>query len=161
MRRLLPACLAACLLFNLSACCLDDISVDEVLDGMEGVVSGLGNTQITKDWELIGSRERGEDAYVGTYAATCQRISDRDVVFGGASIQERNLKVSGNIVGQSGTATIRIRLGETVTELSCDENGYFETEISLCGGGNYIMVIYENFTGEVSLTSEYIRNGTA
>ena len=36
-----------------------------------------------------------------------------------------------------------------------DENGYFETNLSLESGGNYIMVNYEDFTGIIELYSEY------
>ncbi len=160
MRRFILVCLTGCLLLHLTACHLEHVSPEQVLDSMEYVVSGLGSTQITKDNKLSGSRTLGEDAYVGTYEACCSGITHRDVIFGGASIQNRNLKVSGDIVTASGSATIRIRLGEEVKELSCDDNGHFEVTLSLCGGGNYIMVEYQSFTGEVNLTSEYAGNDT-
>ena len=40
-----------------------------------------------------------------------------------------------------------------------DDNGDFETELSLESGGNYIMVLYEEFTGAVELGSAYDKNG--
>ncbi len=159
MRRIILVCLTGCLLLHLTACHLEHVSPEQVLGSMENVVSGLGSTQITKDHQLSGRRILGEDAYVGTYQAHCSGITHRDVIFGGASIQDRSLKVSGDIVTASGSATIRIRLGEEVTELSCDENGHFEVNLSLCGGGNYIMAEYQNFTGEVNMVSEYISGG--
>lgn len=126
-----------------------------MLDRLEELVGKLGQTQITDDNELIGSREAGIDNYVGSYGADCDNISGRDVIFGGASARERILYISGNVNIESGTATVRIRLNDEVLELTPDENGYFETELSLVSGGNYIMVQYEDFKGTMDLRSTY------
>ena len=35
-------------------------------------------------------------------------------------------------------------------------DGYFETTLKLDNGGNYIMVIYEDFSGTMEMTCEYM-----
>ncbi len=50
---------------------------------------------------------------------------------------------------------IRIRLGSEVKEYKVDGDGNLEKELDFQGGGNYIMIDYDNFTGIVDLTAEY------
>ena len=149
MRKLLRCCLALILTLSLSACGKGS------LEGLEEWAGKLGQTQITDGKDLIGSREAGIDDYIGSYEAECEDDSGRDVIFGGASTKERTLCVSGTVRTESGSATVRIRLNDEVIELTPDENGDFETELSLESGGNYIMVLYEDFTGTVELRSAY------
>lgn len=63
--------------------------------------------------------------------------------------------IYGTITTESGKATVRIRQNWDVTELETDEEGNFETNLSLDNGGNYIMINYEDFTGTIELYSEY------
>ena len=79
------------------------------------------------------------------------------MVFGGGSVESRKLYLCGYMVTYSGKAVVRIRMNEDVVELEPDEEGYFETSLNLEGGGNYIMVKYENFCGTVEVTSGYSR----
>ena len=83
-------------------------------------------------------------------------MTGRDVVFGGASIHNRDLFLSGHIETESGNATVRIRMNSEVVELEPDADGYFETTLKLDNGGNYIMVVYEDFSGTVEMNSEYL-----
>lgn len=149
MRKLLMCCLALILTLSLSACGKGD------LERLEDWANKLGQTQITDSKDLIGNREVFIDDYAGLYEAACEEDSGRDVIFGGASTEERTLYVSGNIKTESGSASVRIRLNKEVMVLTPDENGNFETKLSLESGGNYIMVLYEEFTGTVELRSTY------
>ena len=153
MKKFFVCCMALILIFSLSAC--EKRNLKGMLDSLEKWAGNLGQTQITEDKELIGSREAGIDDYVGSYEAECDGNSGRDVIFGGASTKERTLYISGNIKTESGWATVRIRLNDEVIELTPDENGYFETKLSLASGGNYIMVQYDDFMGTVELRSGY------
>lgn len=152
MRKLLVCILALMLLLSLSAC------GEEKLECLEEWADKLGQAQLTDNKDLIGSREEGIDSYVGSYEATCEDDSGRDVIFGGASTMERTLYVSGTIKTEKGSATVRIRLNDEVSELTLDVNGNFGAELSLESGGNYIMVLYEDFTGTVELRSAYDTN---
>jgi len=115
----------------------------------------IGQTQITDDFNLIGKRLVSEDDYVGSYIADCDGETEKDVVFGGASIENRKLKVYGTLKAESGEATVRIQTNLDVIELTPNEDGSFEASLSLTSGGNYIMVDYEDFIGKIELYSEY------
>ena len=124
---------------------------------LDGVVENIGDNQITDDDDLIGARLLvDDDSYVGEYTAQCSHMTGRDVVFGGASIYNRDLFLSGHIETESGNATVRIRMNSEVVELEPDADGYFETTLKLDNGGNYIMVIYEDFSGMLKMTCEYM-----
>ncbi len=141
-----------CLALSLSACRMPP---EEIPNFLDGVATGLGNSQITMDMELIGERTGGTDAYTGTYRSDCAGDTGRDVVFGGGSIKSRQLYLHGVVRAEAGNAMVLVRQNENVMELEPQEDGSFETTLHLQSGGNYIMVSYEDFQGEVELVSEY------
>ncbi len=156
MKRMITIALCVCTIFLLSACQFCTLSGEEMVTRFDHAVGKLGQSQITEDKNLIGMRENKEDTYTGTYTSSCNGNTGRDVVFGGASIEERTLCVSGYVHDVYGQATIRIRMNDEVIMLQCDEDGYFSTTLNCSTGGNYIMVLYENFTGTVELSCEYL-----
>ena len=131
---------------------------EEMHEFLDGIAEDIGNSQITDDEDLFGTRflQNTEDSYVGEYSADCNHVTGRDVVFGGAYINSKELFLSGNIQSTTGEATVRIRLNNEVTELEPDSDGNFETTLKLSSGGNYIMVVYENFAGTVEMNCEYV-----
>ena len=152
MKHMLTYLLIAGLILGLIGCKLNDAEY------LEGMVSEIGDSQFTDDKELIGTRVLKDDAdhYAGDYTAACDSVTGRDVVFGGASIHSRDLFLSGHIETESGKATVRIRMNDEVVEREPDADGHFETTLKLDNGGNYIMVIYEDFSGVVEMNSEYL-----
>lgn len=146
------------LLLGLTGCNLNSMEPEEMQEFLDGVVENIGSSQITSDKDLIGTRilKDNADAYAGEYTAACESVTGRDVVFGGASIHDRTLFLSGTVTPDSGKATVRIRLNGEMIELEPDANGYFETTLKLDSGGNYIMVVYEDFSGKVVMTCEYM-----
>ena len=157
MKQLITYLLLTGLILGLAGCRLNDVEY------LNGIVSEIGDSQITDDEDLIGTRVLVDsaDAYTGAYTAACEAVTGRDVIFGGASIHNRELFLSGTIQAESGKATVRIRLNEEVYELEPDDNGQFETILKLENGGNYIMVVYEDFSGSIELTCEYVVKGEA
>lgn len=155
MKKVLMAILTACIMINCSACGFYNMTPREMHDFLNGVAENIGNSQLTKEEELIGERKIGKDSYTGIYKSECTNITGKDVIFGGASIETRNIYIYGYIHPEVGNAKVRIRKNWEVIELTPNEDGYFETELSLGNGGNYIMIIYEAFQGTVELTSEY------
>ena len=130
---------------------------NEMQEFLNGVVENIGDSQITDDDDLIGARFLADnDSYAGEYTAECSHMTGRDVVFGGASIHNRALFLFGHIETESGKATVRIRMNSEVVELEPDADGYIETTLKLNNGGNYIMVIYEDFSGTMEMTCEYM-----
>ena len=156
MKHLITYLLLAEMLLGLTGCRLNDVEY------LNGIVAETGDSQITDDKDLIGTRvlTGSADPYAGEYTAECESVTGRDVVFGGASIHNRELFLSGTVQAESGNATVRIRLNEEVFELEPDADGYFETTLKLDNGGNYIMVVYEDFSGKVEMTCERMDNET-
>ena len=145
------------LLLSLTGCRSDFMEPEAMKEFLDGVVENIGDSQITDDDDLIGARLMvDDDSYVGEYTAECSHMTGRDVVFGGASIHNRDLFLSGHIETESGNATVRIRMNSEVVELEPDSDGHFETTLKLDNGGNYIMVIYDVFSGVVEMNSEYL-----
>ena len=145
------------LLLSLTGCRSDFMEPEAMKEFLDGVVENIGDSQVTDDDDLIGERLLiDNDSYAGEYSAECNHMTGRDVVFGGASIHNRDLFLSGHIETESGNATVRIRMNSEVIELEPDADGYFETTLKLDNGGNYIMVIYEDFSGMLKMTCEYM-----
>ncbi len=145
------------LLLSLTGCRSNFMEPEAMQDFLDGVVENIGDSQITDDDDLIGARLLvDDDSYVGEYTAECSHMTGRDVVFGGASIHNRDLFLSGHIETESGNATVRIRMNSEVVELEPDADGHFETTLKLDNGGNYIMMIYEDFSGMLKMTCEYM-----
>lgn len=156
MKRLFSLLLCVVMVFALSGC--NGNWKDDAVDRWDNLTNFLSKSQITKDKDLIGSRTLdGDDYYIGSYSAECENADGRDVVFGGASVYEKQLKVAAKVETQSGSATIRIRLGADVEEHTADEDGNLELELELESGNIYVMIDYEDFTGSAELISEYIQ----
>ncbi len=154
MKRLLTILICVVMVLSLGAC--SGNWKDNAVEQWDNFTNFLSKSQITKDKDLIGSRTlEDNDYYIGSYSAECENADGRDVVFGGASVYEKKLKVTAKVETQSGSATIRIRLGADVEEHTADENGNLELELELGSGNIYIMIDYEDFIGSVDLVSEY------
>lgn len=157
MKHVIIFLLQTSLLLSLNGCKFNYMEPEEMKEFLDGVVEDIGDSQVTDDDDLIGARLLvDDDSYVGEYTAECSHMTGRDVVFGGASIHNRDLFLSGHIETESGNATVRIRMNSEVIELEPDADGYFETALKLDNGGNYIMVVYEDFSGTVEMNSEYL-----
>lgn len=157
MKRAIVFLLLTSLLLSLNGCKFNYMEPEEMKEFLDGVVENIGDSQVTDDDDLIGERLMvDDDSYVGEYTAESSHMTGRDVVFGGASIHNRALFLSGHIDAESGNATVRIRMNSEVVELEPDADGHFETTLKLDNGGNYIMVIYDVFSGVVEMNSEYL-----
>ena len=139
----------------LSGCSINYMKLSEMAVFLGGIVEKIGDSQITEDNDLIGQRDLKDDTYCGRYVADCNSKTGRDVIFGGASIHERDLLCHGSIQAEAGEANIRIRLNDEVIILQTDETGTFETELNMKSGGNYIMIDYSDFSGSTALFCEY------
>lgn len=133
-------------------------SAQQIVDDFDSIVHVISLTQITRDSKLIGKRSFvDKDTYIGAYSSSCISENGRDVVFGGASVKDRKIKLKVKILKESGGASIRVRTNSYVEDYSVDEDGNFEQTFNFDSGGNYAMIIYNNFTGTVEMTSEYAK----
>lgn len=87
-------------------------SAQQIVDDFDSIVHVISLTQITRDSKLIGKRENaGKDTYIGSYSSSCISENGRDVVFGGASVKDRKIKLKVKILTESGAASLRVRTG--------------------------------------------------
>ena len=156
MKRILLIILLLLAALSLTACDWADSTPEEMHGFLDDVAAFFGRSQITDDDELIGKRKLTDDAYTGSYAAECNGSTGRDVVFGGGSILNKTLSLEGQIMTESGSAVVRIRMNDEMIELEPDSEGRFDTELHILSGGNYIMIDYSDFAGSVELHSKYV-----
>lgn len=155
MKKIALVVLVICVLLGVSVYTIENISPSTILNTYEKVVESCGRTQVSDDKDLIGKRTLKEDAYVGTYIANCANENGREVIFGGGSLKERKVKVHGTIKTESGKATLSVRIGENKNTVTTDDNGDFTILLDMDGGGNYVILDYEDFTGSINLYSDY------
>ena len=155
MKKLLILLALLLLALGLTACDWADSTPDEMHGFLDDIAGYFGSSQITDDDELIGTRKLSDDAYTGTYTSDCAGNTGRDVIFGGGSILNKTLSLEGQIMTESGSAVVRIRMNDEVIELEPDSDGHFDTELNILSGGNYIMIDYSDFAGSVELHSKY------
>lgn len=157
MKRLLAIFIAAVIILG-AVEVVRKPSAQQIVDDFDSIVHVISLTQITRNSKLIGKREKvGRDTYIGSYSSSCISEYGRDVVFGGASVKDRKIKLKVKILKESGGASIRVRTNSYVEDYSVDEDGNFEQTFNFDSGGNYAMIIYNNFTGTVEMTSEYAK----
>ncbi|MGN0550127.1 MAG: hypothetical protein ACI4IM_11075 [Acutalibacteraceae bacterium] len=155
MKKIIALLLAVIILFSFTSCIHKD-NAELIIGGIDRMVNLFSLSQLTSDRSLIGIRYyHDSNRCTGSYSSTCLSESGRDVIFGGGSVKEKTVRLKAKILTESGTALLRIRLGSEVKEYKVDSNGNFEKEFDFQGGGNYIMIDYDNFTGTVELISEY------
>lgn len=154
-KHIMGGLLCSCLLLgSLTGCGANWKS--KLLYGYEKTRSSLGGFQRTSKQQLYGMRLDGEDAYTGTYQADCRNVRGKDVVFGGCSIQTRTLWLTGTVGARNGIVEIYVLNGDKEKEyLTPNEQGMFSKIIQNEGGNCYVVVDYADYTGTVTLTSEY------
>lgn len=135
--------------------CGENWDKDRILDRWDHITETLAASQFTDEEDLIGVRvwEDGQH-YTGVYAAACEDETGRDVIFGGASIYQRQIRLLVSATPESGTATLRIRQNTEVTEYPLTDEA-MELDLTLQSGGTYIMVDYERYTGTAVLSSVF------
>lgn len=153
MKKLLIILLALSMIFAMCSC--NYFERAELLEKYKAIVDTLGKSQLTSDKLLSGARQYGEDCYTGFYSAHCSEREGREVIFGGASIDERTIYISGWIITDSGRAQLRVRQNDCVYIINPNDCGFFSSALNLESGGNFIMFEFEDFTGTICFTSSY------
>ncbi len=148
------------MLVGVSLLCFCSVGCGNAKDGIlsiyEKTISSLGDFQRTDSFLLRGTREDGEDAYTGTYRATCRKTRAKDVVFGGCSTASRELYITGTIGAQEGVIEIYALNGTDGKQyFTPNMDGTFSGTIRSNGGDCYLVVDYADFTGTVTLQSSY------
>lgn len=154
MKKVWALLLIVFLFAGLSGCCVRLESPEEAVSQLDILFGWLGQAQLTGDDALVGTRQCADD-YTGTYTAECAHISGQEAVFGGMSVQERKLALYAQIHTNSGSAVLRICQGDNVKVYTVPNEEPIQINLSFSGGGNYITLDYENFTGTVQVHVSY------
>ena len=153
VKRIIEVGVAVLLLLCFTGCCY--LSCGNITDRFLNIAERLGRSQLTEDAELIGIRFSGIDRFTGIYTSSCVQVSGRDVIFGGGSIEKREIKLSGKISANSGNAEILVRQNFKVKKFSPQSGEQFEYILDFNGGGNYVMIDYDNFSGSIEMRADY------
>ncbi|MDE5984248.1 MAG: hypothetical protein K2H13_03235 [Eubacterium sp.] len=144
-----------CIIVMLCAMFFQVVEVDDILNFYTSTVESLGSRQLTSKLNMIGERYDKIDDYTGSYKCSAENVTGRDVIYGGCSVDRIKLNLKGKADTQSGELKIRIRLGYGVEYITINDDGTFDELLEFDGGGNYIIIEYEDFTGEIDVSTEY------
>lgn len=144
-----------CIIVMLCAMVFQVVEVEDIVNFYTSTVEYLGSRQLTSKINLIGERYNKQDDYTGSYKCSADDVTGRDVIYGGCSVDKIKLNLKGKADTQSGELKIRIRYGYEVDYVTINDDGSFDELLEFDGGGNYIIIEYQDFTGEINLLTEY------
>lgn len=174
IRKLVSAALAILLLTGLAGCAADlgTGMIKELEDNQEGIRQELGELwdafleeanewsesfaihSITNGHDLIGTREKGIDNYVGTYEADYSEFDGKEYIFGGTSFKRQggsDLCAVYSLTVQSGEARLYHMDGcDEIILADISKEGTYEFTIH--AGKNFIVLDGTQFTGSLTLT---------
>lgn len=155
MRHILSIIL--CLVIMLGSAFLFVADTEDIVNGYTQIVQMLGKSQLTSRLNMIGELYERKDDYVGGYMCNADSVTGRDVPYGGCSTKDKKLRLTGKVNRKRGDVNVRIRYGSETKNIKFDSRGYLEKELLFSAGGNYIIIEYDNFVGEIDLRTEYIK----
>ena len=138
--------------FMLAGC-----SKDEILNHYNNIVQSAGSIELTGKSSLQGEKEKGIDDYTGTYTADYANFSGTEYLFGGTSIKReagKDLSIDCTLEIAEGTAKVFWISGSDEAVTLIEATGTYSDTITLPGGGNYIGIECESFTGSIELNIE-------
>lgn len=126
MKIALSLMLVLCLTFCVAGCSSnhDKGSLkDNLIDGFNSWMQSFSKHALTKEKDLQGEKEKGDDAYTGTYTATYDEFNGKEFIFGGTALEREN----GNQLKVTYTLTIEeaakyFRIGEKKLRQLAEEN---------------------------------------
>lgn len=154
MKKIISLCIVMCCLFSITGC---SYSKDEIVDKFNQVLQELGDDTLTRDRDLQGEREFGEDSYVGTYRADYDSFTGEEKLFGGTSLERTSgneIHISCDLDIAGGKAKLLLLTGDEEPQILCDTSTSYSDTLELPSASNYIIIQTENFTGSVDLTVE-------
>ena len=129
---------------------------DNLIDGWDSWMQSFSKHALTKEKDLQGEKDKGDDAYTGTYTATYDEFNGKEFIFGGTALERGNgnqLTVTYTITIDEGTAELYwIAGGDEYT--IANDNSEDTKEYTISSGDNYIVLKGEDFSGTLTLTVE-------
>ncbi|MCD7827235.1 MAG: hypothetical protein LUG85_01685 [Clostridiales bacterium] len=151
---LLITLMLACLVFSLTAC--GGNLKDNLLDGYDNLLQSVSKHALTKEKDLQGEKNAGNDAYTGTYAATYDGFNGKEFIFGGTALERENgnqLKVTYTLSIDKGTAELYWIAGNDEYTIAND-NSEDTKEYTISSGDNYIVLKGKDFSGTLTIVVE-------
>ena len=129
---------------------------DNLIDGWDNWMQSFSKHALTKEKDLQGEKDKGDDAYTGTYTATYDEFNGKEFIFGGTALERANgnqLTVTYTLTIDEGTAELYwIAGGDEYT--IANDNSEDTKEYTISSGDNYIVLKGEDFSGTLTLTVE-------
>lgn len=129
---------------------------DNLIDGWNSWMQSFSKHALTKEKDLQGEKEKGDDAYTGIYTATYDGFNGKELIFGGTALERENgnqLKVTYTLTIEEGTAELYWIAGND--EYTIANNSTEDTkEYTISSGDNYIVLKGDDFSGSLKLTVE-------
>lgn len=97
MKLALSLMLVLCLTFCLVGCSSnhDKRSLkDNLIDGFNSWMQSFSKHALTREKDLQGKKEKGSDAYTGTYGAAYDGFNGKEFIFGGTALERENERIS-------------------------------------------------------------------
>lgn len=151
--------LVLCLTFCVAGCSSnhDKGSLkDNLIDGFNSWMQSFSKHALTKEKDLQGEKEKGDDAYTGTYTATYDGFNGKELIFGGTVLERENgnqLKVTYTLTIEEGTAELYWIAGNDEYTIANDSSEDTK-EYTISSGDNYIVLKGDDFSGSLKLTVE-------
>lgn len=164
MRKIfLSLILVLCLIFCVVGCSSNHNKgnlKDNLIDGWDKWMQSYSKHALTKEKDLQGEKNKGDDEYTGTYAAIYDEFNGKEFIFGGTALERENgnqLRVTYILTIDKGTAELYWIAGndEYTIVNNSSEN---KKEYTISSGDNYIVLKGENFSGNLELTVEDVEN---
>lgn len=101
--------LVLCLTFCVAGCSSnhDEGSLkDNLIDGWDNWLQSFSKHALTKEKNLQGEKDKGDDAYTGTYTATYDEFNGKEFIFGGTALEQainKQITVIQTATGSHGT----------------------------------------------------------
>ncbi len=153
-KMLLITFMLACLVFSLTAC--SGNIKDNLLDGYDNLLQSVSKHALTKEDDLQGDKNEGNDAYTGTYTATYDEFNGKEYIFGGTALERENgnqLKVTYTLSIEEGTAELYWIAGNDEYTITND-NSEDTKEYTISSGDNYIVLKGKDFRGTLTIVVE-------
>lgn len=129
---------------------------DNLIDGFNNWMQSFSKHALTKEKNLQGEKEKGEDAYTGTYTAVYDEFNGKEIIFGGTALERENgnqLKVTYALNIEEGTAELYWIAGNDEYTIAND-NSEDTKEYTISSEDNYIVLKGDDFSGSLNLTVE-------
>lgn len=126
---------------------------DNLIDGWNNWMQSFSKHALTKEKDLQGEKNEGDDGYIGTYTAIYDEFNGKEFIFGGTALERENgnhLRVTYKLIIEDGTAELNWIIGND--EYTMVSNSSEDTkEYTISSGDNYIVLKGENLTGSLEL----------